>query len=516
MKNNMEIKMIGWNGNVATCNDIESLIAGTHGQGGIECSYSLLVASFGEPGEGDGYKTQAEWIVLTPAGNLHTRNNGGLSQTFSTDAANQLNSVTRTGTFTLNGATPAPATNVTVNGQVAQSYGDLTFALTNLSLANGTNSFTNIAQNAYGVRATNILTLNLPSSVTLNSDGNGNLTNDGMRTFGYDAENQLTNITLAGQWRSDFVYDGLNRRRIARDFSWSGSAWVQTNEVHCIYDGRLLIQERGTNNNTLVTYTRGLDLGGSLRRAGGIGGLLARTDTNGSTFYHADGAGNITALIDGTENIVARYLYNPFGKLTGQWGSLANVNTMQYSSKPIYRGIVDFGLRWYSPNYGRWLNQDPIQEQGGINLYEYVGNNPINFLDLYGLKTYFQNRWINGQTPLDSPISHTFVFTTNPDGSLANTYSWGNSTDPTGWNQNQPEDINAAKQAIQNMNNGKGDGSTTLADDSDDLDPYVGQAFRKLENPKNNHKNGWIKNNCKSEAKKLIDEAEDLEFHLYD
>ena len=60
--------MSDWNGNVATCNDIESLIAGTHGQGGIECSYSLLVASFGEPSEGDGYKTQAEWIVLTPAG----------------------------------------------------------------------------------------------------------------------------------------------------------------------------------------------------------------------------------------------------------------------------------------------------------------------------------------------------------------------------------------------------------------------------------------------------------------
>ncbi len=319
------------------------------------------------------------------AHNLHTRNNGNLAQTFTTDAANQLNSVTRTGTFTLSGATPAPATSVTVNGLAAQTYGDFTFAATNLSLASGNNTFTNIAQNVYGVMATNILTLNLPSSVTLNSDGNGSLTNDGSRSFGYDAENQLTNITLAGQWKSDFVYDGFNRRRIARDFVWQSGAWVLTNETHYIYDGRLLIQERGTNNNSLVTYTRGLDLGGSLRRAGGIGGLLARTDTNGSTFYHADGAGNITALMDGSENIVARYLYGPFGKLIGQWGSLAPVNTMQYSSKPTYRGLVDFGLRWYSPDLARWLTTDPLQERGGINLYRFVRNNPLRYVDPWGL-----------------------------------------------------------------------------------------------------------------------------------
>jgi RHS repeat-associated protein len=320
------------------------------------------------------------------AHNLHTRNNGSLAQTFTTDAANELTGVTRSGTFTLSGATPAPATSITVNGLAAQTYGDFTFARTNLALASGNNTFTNIAQNSYGVRATNTLTLNLPSSVTLNSDGNGSLTNDGSRAFGYDAENQLTNITLAGSWKSDFVYDGFNRRRIARDFAWQGSTWVLTNEVHYIYDGRLLIQERGTNNNPLVTYTRGLDLGGSLRRMGGIGGLLARTDTNGSTFYHADGNGNITALIDAQENIVGRYMYGPFGKPLGQWGSLAPVNVMQFSSKPSYRGLDDFGLRWLMPDLDRFANQDPIGERGGINLYRFAGNNAVNKVDPLGLQ----------------------------------------------------------------------------------------------------------------------------------
>ena len=319
------------------------------------------------------------------AHNLHLRTNGGLAQTFNVDAANELTSVTRGGTFTLSGATPAPATKVTVNGQAAQTYGDFTFARTNLSLANDNNSFTNFAQNIYGVAVTNTFTLNLPSSVSMSFDNNGNLTNDGTRTFGYDSENQLTNVFVAGQWQSSFVYDGLNRRRIVRDFSWSGSAWVLTNEVHYIYDGNLVIQERDTNNNVLVTYTRGLDLSGDPWDAGGIGGLLARTDTNGSTFYHSDGMGNVTALMDGSENIVARYLYNPFGKLLGQWGTLASANAMQFSSMPQHRGITLYPFRGYEPNYQRFLNQDPIQETGGLNLYRFANNNPIDWIDLFGL-----------------------------------------------------------------------------------------------------------------------------------
>src|ERR1039457_3557419 len=99
--------------------------------------------------------------------------------------------------------------------------------------------------------------------------------------------------------------------------------------------------------------------------------MLARTDANGSTFYHADGAGNITALMDGNENIVARYLYSPFGKLTGKWGSMADANEIGFSSMPWHDGISFYPFRGYTPDLDRWLNQDTIQEAGGINLYEY-------------------------------------------------------------------------------------------------------------------------------------------------
>jgi RHS repeat-associated protein len=320
------------------------------------------------------------------AHNLHTRGNGSLAQTFTVDAANQLNSVTRTGTFTLSGAMAAPATNITVNGQSAQIYGDFTFAATNNVLANGNNPYVIIAQNLYGATTTNSLTNNFPASVSLSSDNNGNLTNDGTLTFGYDSENQLTNVSVAGQWKLDFIYDGLNRRRVSRNYYWNSGSWFKINEVRYIYDGFLLIQDRDTNNNPLATYTRGSDLSGSFQ-AGGIGGLLARTDTNGTTFYHADGNGNITALMDGSENIVARYLYGPFGKLVGEWGPMASVNEMQFSSIPYHNlsGLLLYPFRAYDPNLQRWLNQDPIGEAGGLNLYRFVGNDPINRVDPLGL-----------------------------------------------------------------------------------------------------------------------------------
>jgi RHS repeat-associated protein len=188
-----------------------------------------------------------------------------------------------------------------------------------------------------------------------------------------------------------YVYDGLKRRRITRNYTWQSSQWVETNEIHYIYDSRLVIQERDTNNNPLVTYMRGLDLSLSLQGAGGIGGLLARTDTNGSTYYHADGSGNITALINGDENIVARYRYDAFGKLLGEWGTNANANTYRFSSKEYdsTSGLYYYDFRFYEPNFQRWLNHDPIQERGGINLYGFVGNNPVSSYDSDGRAVYY-------------------------------------------------------------------------------------------------------------------------------
>ena len=349
------------------------------------------------------------------ANNLQYRTNGAMVQTFIVNSLNEISNVTRTGTFTETGATPVPASSVTVNGVAAQTYGDFTFARTNITLNNGNNGFTNIAQNMYGVFATNTFTNNLPTPVNFHYDANGNLTNDGTRVLSYDAENQLTNVFATNLWQATFLYDGMNRRRIERDYSWQSGGWVQTNEVRYIYDGLLVIQERDTNNNEVVTYTRRLDLSMTLSGAGGIGGMLARTDANGSTFYHADGNGNITALMDGNQNIVARYEYDAYGRLINKTGSMADANHYRFSSKEAHSnsGLVYYLYRYYDPTLQRWPNRDPLGEPGfnviervaegktrpgrltvgaeliaGPNLYWFVGNRPINLTDPLGLQGY--------------------------------------------------------------------------------------------------------------------------------
>ena len=100
-------------------------------------------------------------------------------------------------------------------------------------------------------------------------------------------------------------------------------------------------------------------------------------------YYHADGSGNVTAILDARNNVVARYRYDPFGNLQGLAGPLAEANRMRFSSKEFHSpsGLSYFGFRYYDPNLQRWINQDLIEENGGIGLYTYVGNAPTTAVD---------------------------------------------------------------------------------------------------------------------------------------
>ncbi len=149
-----------------------------------------------------------------------------------------------------------------------------------------------------------------------------------------------------------------------------------------------------------VTYARGLDLSGTLEGAGGIGGLLARYrhttgspyGINGASFYHADGNGNVTYLANSAGGTDVAYRYDPFGRWLVGTGSYATANVMRFSSKPWIAhngsntdGLYYYGYRLYDPNTQRWLNRDPIGEDGGYNLYRFAGSNPISTVDPIGL-----------------------------------------------------------------------------------------------------------------------------------
>ena len=300
-------------------------------------------------------------------------------------------------------------------------------------------------------------------------DLNGNMITNGSQVLDYDDENQLIRVTVTNQFKKEYVYDGRHRLRIRKEYGWIGSAWTETNEIHYIWDGNVILQTRDINNLPVLTFTRGNDLSGSLQGAGGIDGLLAMTenskmiigDSSAHSYYHADGNGNITCLINAHQFIVGKYLYDSFGNPLSESGIKAFINPIWYSSQ-IYdpdTGFLQYLYRIYIPELDRWVNRDPIQENGGLNLFEYVANNSINRIDLLGLDEWMwigagpaYDNWTGGQSQNwpsgggSMPFDLGRSIATGPFSPLD--LSW-NDTD--WYNQNRPNSVAAAESYFKNQ-----------------------------------------------------------------
>ena len=108
---------------------------------------------------------------------------------------------------------------------------------------------------------------------------------------------------------------------------------------------------------------------------------------NGSSnlFYGRDHLGSIRTTTDNSGIVQASYRFNPFGQVSKLEG--AGDSDFQYAGMYIHSrsGLNLAAYRAYSPAIGRWINRDPIEEDGGVNLYGYVENDPINLSDPLGL-----------------------------------------------------------------------------------------------------------------------------------
>ena len=137
-------------------------------------------------------------------------------------------------------------------------------------------------------------------------------------------------------------------------------------------------------------YYWGKDLSGTLQGAGGVGGLLYETIDGVIYIPCYDNNGNVTKYVDENGNIVASYTYDAFGVLIAKSGPLADVFRHRFSTKyyDAETGLYYYGYRFYHPALMRWLNRDPIEEDGGVNLYGFCGNNGINSVDYMGADRY--------------------------------------------------------------------------------------------------------------------------------
>jgi RHS repeat-associated protein len=103
-------------------------------------------------------------------------------------------------------------------------------------------------------------------------------------------------------------------------------------------------------------------------------------------FYAYDANGNVTDLVGTNGTGLAHYEYDPFGNPFVATGALAAANPFRFSTKYTddETGLVYYGYRYYSPSLGSWLSRDPIVEEGGLNLYGFVGNDPVGNVDYLG------------------------------------------------------------------------------------------------------------------------------------
>jgi RHS repeat-associated protein len=247
-------------------------------------------------------------------------------------------------------------------------------------------------------------------------DRNGNLTNDGQRVFDWNEENRLTSIETTAavvsngmpKLRSEFLYDATGRRIQKVDYSsWNGTAYATTNTTRFTWDGWNLLSETISNPQSTITnlYVWGLDLSQSLQGAGGIGGLLCVIQ-NGTPYYPCfDGNGNITDYLDATGTVVAHYEYDPFGRTVAATGSKLGDFNFRFSTKYFepFWNLYYYGLRYYSPELGRWMSGDPLVEEAfretlkllkqremvkhvdKSSKYQFCGNAPISAIDSLGM-----------------------------------------------------------------------------------------------------------------------------------
>lgn len=201
-------------------------------------------------------------------------------------------------------------------------------------------------------------------------DADGNLTHKYKTGFDqvltWNSLGQLVQVVTDGQTVT-FGYDAAGRRV---------RKTVNGVVTRYLYNGANRIADLDAAGNVLAEYTYypGADRPHAMRK-------------NGSVYYYlADGPGNVVGLVDAYGNLVNEYRYGPFGETETVRETVAQPFRFTGRELDGETGLYYYRARYYDPLPGRFISEDPLGLQAGINVYAYVGNDPVNGRDPLGLQ----------------------------------------------------------------------------------------------------------------------------------
>lgn len=277
----------------------------------------------------------------------------GTSTSFGFDAVSRLSTLTQNlagttydGTATF---TPIPSSQIGTRTQTNDATYSWTTAVSPLSMIhNGLNQLTQLG------------------STGVTHDTLGNLaTGESTFTYGYDIENRLRSA-VAGGTTISLAYDPLG---VLSQVTTSAGA-----TTNFLYDGLDLVAEYSSAGTVVRRYVHG----------GGIDEPLVWYEGSGTTdrrFLHADERGSIVAISNNSGTGTTSFKYSPDGESANPASSRFGYTGQVWLAEV---GLYYYKSRMYSSKVGRFLQTDAIGYAGGLNLYAYVGGDPINGIDPYG------------------------------------------------------------------------------------------------------------------------------------